>query len=143
VVIKLHKSTLITTCLSILLIFTLISPALAADKSKTLSLTLLLSGVALKFVSAHEEKVAIEAYDKYLHTAVQSEMRQHTDDYELHHGLSLAFSRIGIGFVGLAVFISAAEQLSNISTEKTTKISFVPKCDVKNGRAIFSITRRF
>jgi len=129
--------------LSILLNFALISPAVAVDRSKTFSLTLLLSGIALKFASAREETLAIEAYDKYLHTAVQAGMKEHTDDYEFHHNLSLTFSRTGLGFVGLAVFISVAEQLSSISAKKTGKISFVPKYDVKNGKAIFSITRSF
>ncbi len=141
--IKLYKSKLVAVFLSILLIFALMSPAVAADKSKTFSLALLLSGIALKFASVREETRAIEAYDKYLHTAIQTEMKQHTDDYELHHNLSLTFSRTGLGFVGLAVVISVAEQLSSISAKKTDKISYVPKYDVKNGRAIFSITRSF
>jgi len=139
--VKWSKSKLIAILLAILLNFALISPAVAMDKSKAFSLTLLLSSVVLKFASVHEESVAIEAYDNYLHTAVQSEMTKYTDDYKNHHNASLALSRTGLGIVGLAVFISVAEQIKSIS--KAEKISFIPKYDVKNGRAIFSLTRRF
>jgi hypothetical protein len=110
-----------------LLSFTLASPTMAIDKSKFFAATSMIFGVGLKFASVYMENKANEAYDQYLHTAVQTDMRKYTDDYDSKHLQSMITSRLGIGFVGLAVFMSLYEQFHSISVEEEGENSLLPQ----------------
>ena len=101
----------------IIIFFILASPAAALEKSKFFPALLIISGVGLKFGSAYLEKQANEAYDNYLHTALQADMKKYTDEYDNKHTQSIVASRVGAGFWGLAVFISIYRQLNSISVE--------------------------
>jgi len=108
--------------LTIVVIFlALASPAAALEKSKFFPALLIISGVGLKFGSVYLETQANEAYDNYLHTALQADMIKFTDEYDTKHTQSLIASRVGSGFWALAVFISIYRQLYSVSPERDSE----------------------
>jgi len=142
----------------IIIFFILVSPAAALEKSKFFPALLIISGVGLKFGSVYLETQANEAYDNYLHTALQADMEKYTNEYDNKHIQSIMASRIGAGFWGFAVFISIYRQLHSVSVEKSGNTELkMPVCrnfkvrrlsDVlevygRNGDALFAISRRF
>ncbi|MBM3239992.1 hypothetical protein FJZ31_27210 [Candidatus Poribacteria bacterium] len=136
----------------IIIFFILVSPATALEKSKFFPALLIISGVGLKFGSVYLETQANEAYDNYLHTALQADMKKYTDDYDSKHTQSIIASGVGAGFWGLAVFIFIYRQLHSVSVEESggnaklmlggEKLPF-PSVYARNGDALFVISRRF
>ena len=105
----------------IIVLFALASPASALEKSKFFPALFIISGVGLKFGSVYLETQANEAYDNYLHTALQADMKKYTDEYDNKHTQSIITSRVGAGFWGLAVFISIYRQIHSVSVEKSNE----------------------
>ena len=101
----------------IIIFFILVSPAIALEKSKFFPALFIISGTGLKFGSVYLETQANEAYDNYLHTALQADMKKYTDEYDSKHIQSITVSRVGDVFWGLAVFISIYRQLQSVSVE--------------------------
>ena len=108
------KIAILSVFCCVLTCITAISPV-HAKSSRTLTIALLASGVGLKFGSVFVEKSAQEAYDQYLNSAIQADIAKHRDDYTSKHNFSVAMSRTGIGFVGLAMLISIFDELDLIS----------------------------
>jgi hypothetical protein len=154
----------------IIVFFALASPATALERSKFFPAFLIISGVVLKFGSVYLETQANEAYDNYLHTAIQAELEEYTDEYDSKHTQSVIASQVGSGFWALAVFISLYRQFSSISVENIsgslnlgTQNSAEDKLDLlsssvnmqtkirrpsnglyaRNGNALFVISRKF
>ena len=105
----------------IIVLFSLASPTAALEKSKFVPALFIISGVGLKFGSVYLETQANEAYDNYLHTALQTDMKKYTDEYNQKHTQSIITSRVGAGFWGLAVFVSIYRQLHSVSVEKSNE----------------------
>lgn len=89
----------------------LLPPAEGRGISK-LSITLFALGIASKFGSAYAAKLANESYDAYLHTAIQSEMREKLDEYRLRRDISWGLSGASIGFTAIGVIYSLYRALS-------------------------------
>ncbi|MFQ6039256.1 MAG: hypothetical protein ACE5PV_00260 [Candidatus Poribacteria bacterium] len=111
----------ISTIIIILILLSFTLPTTALEKSKLFPALLVISGVGLKFGSVYLETQANEAYDNYLHTALQADMIKFTDEYDTKHTQSLIASRVGSGFWALAVFISIYRQLHSVSPEKESE----------------------
>ena len=102
----------------ILMCCILVSPAVAIDKSKAFAAVLVISSAGCKAAGVYLENKAHESYDQYLHTGIQRDMQEYSDEYDSKHTQSLIASRTAIGMVGLAAFIALYEQLHSISTEE-------------------------
>ncbi len=124
--IKVHKTSAVregfrtgySSIVCILMCCILVSPAVAIDKSKAFAAVLVISSAGCKAAGVYLENKAHESYDQYLHTGIQRDMKEHSDEYDSKHTQSLIASRTAIGMVGLAAFIALYEQLHSISTEE-------------------------
>ncbi len=118
-------------------------PPTQADRSRVLTIGLFTSGVALKFGSVFVANSAQDTYDEYLATGIQSDLAQHRDDYKTNRDVSLAMSRIGIAFVGLAVLVSVFDQLDVISDSRSVQLSLKPNYNPSTGDAALTLQRKF
>jgi len=98
----------ITIFLLLFLLLTTIGfqPAFAMDRSRAFVCLLFLSGLGTSAAGAVIQGQANETYDRYLHTAVQSDMESLIDDYDRKHQQSIIASRAGIGLVVGAILLS-------------------------------------
>ena len=122
-----------------------VSPA-RADRTRTLTIGLFASGVALKFGSIFVANSAQDTYDQYLSAGIQSDIAKHRDDYKTKRDLSLGMSRTGIGFVGFAVLISVFDQLdviSESSASRSVRLSLKPSYNPRTGEAALTFQRKF
>ena len=122
-----------------------VSPA-RADRTRTLTIGLFASGVALKFGSIFVANSAQDTYDQYLSAGIQSDIARHRDDYKTKRDLSLGMSRTGIGFVGFAVLISVFDQLdviSESSASRSVRLSLKPSYNPRTGEAALTFQRKF
>ena len=108
----------LTIFICILVCCILVSPAVAINKSKAFAAVLVISSAGCKAAGVYLENKAHEAYDQYLHTGIQRDMQEYSDEYDSKHTQSLIVSRTAIGMVGLAAFIALYEQLHSISIEE-------------------------
>lgn len=134
----------ILICCVVILMAT-VSPA-QADRSRVLTIGLFASGVVLKFGSAFVAASAQDTYDQYLSTGIQSDITMHRDNYESQRNLSIAMSRTGIGFVGVAVLISVFDQLDVISESSaahSVQLSLKPSYNPRTGDAALTFQRKF
>ncbi|MYE90981.1 hypothetical protein F4X33_18510 [Candidatus Poribacteria bacterium] len=120
-----------------------VSPIRAADRSRVLTIGLFASGVALKFGSVFVANSAQDTYDQYLSTGIQSDLATHRDDYTTKRDLSVAMSRTGIAFVGLAVLVSVFDQLDVISDSRSVQLSLKPNYNPRTGDAALTLQRNF
>ena len=130
-------------CVTILM--ATVSPA-RADRTRVLTIGLFTSGVALKFGSIFVANSAQDTYDQYLSTGIQSDITKHRDDYRSMSGLSVGMSRTGIGFVGLAVFISVLDQLDVISESsdyRSAWLNLKPNYNPRTREASLTLQRKF
>jgi hypothetical protein len=84
----------------------------AFDKSRVFATGILISGVGMKFYEVNLNKSANQAYDEYLHTARQSELKQHLDTYENKRSQSLLVSRISSGMAAFALLYSIFDEIA-------------------------------
>ena len=131
-------------CVAILM--ATVSPARAVDRTRVLTIGLFTTGVALKFSSIFVANSAQDTYDQYLSTGIQADIAKHRDDYRSMRDLSVGMSRTGIGFVGLAVFISVFDQLDVISESsdyRSAWLNFKPSYNPRTGEAALTLQRKF
>jgi hypothetical protein len=122
------------------------SPLQAVDGTRVLTITLLASGMGLKFGSVFVEKSAQDSYDQYLNSASQGDIAKHRVDYTSKHDFSVTMSRIGIGFVGLAALISIFDNLNLISKSSrtsSTSLRLTPSYSLHTQEAKLLLQRRF
>ena len=134
----------ILICCAVIVMAT-VSPV-RADRSRVLTIGLFASGVALKFGSVFVASSAQDTYDQYLSTGIQSDITMHRDNYESQRNLSIAMSRTGIGFVGVAVLISVFDQLDVISESaaaRSVQLSLKPSYNPQTGDAALTFQRKF
>ena len=130
-------------CVTILL--ATVSPA-RADRTRVLTIGLFATGVALKFGSIFVANSAQDTYDQYLSTGIQADIAKHRDDYRSMRDLSVGMSRTGIGFVGLAVFISVFDQLDVISESSdycSAWLNLKPNYNPRTREASLTLQRKF
>ncbi|RKU23770.1 hypothetical protein C6500_00875 [Candidatus Poribacteria bacterium] len=102
----------ITFAFSCVFIFILTSQhADAARRSRVLPLALFASGMSLQFGSNFLKASAQNHYDTYLNAAIQADIQTHKDAFLVRRNASTIMSRVGLGFVGLAVLFSIYSQL--------------------------------
>ena len=118
-------------------------PPTQADRSRVLTIGLFASGVALKFGSVFVANSAQDTYDQYLSTGIQSDLATHRDDYTTKRDLSVAMSRTGIAFVGLAVLVSVFDQLDVISDSRSVQLSLKTNYNPRTGDAALTLQRKF
>ncbi len=136
-------SQILICCLTILT--TTVSSA-RADRTRVLTIGLFTTGVALKFSSIFIANSAQDTYDQYLSTGIQADIAKHRDDYRSMRDLSVGMSRTGIGFVGLAVFISVFDQLDVISESSDYRSAWLklkPSYNPRTGEAALTLQRKF
>ena len=122
-----------------------VSPA-RADRTRVLTIGLFTTGVALKFGSIFVANSAQDTYDQYLSTGIQADIAKHRDDYRSMRDLSVGMSRTGIGFVGLAVFISVFDQLDVISESsdyRSAWLNLKPNYNPRTREASLTLQRKF
>ena len=97
---------------SCVLIFILTSQQVdAARRSNVLPIALFASGMGLQFGSNFLKSSAQNHYDTYLNAAIQADIQTHKDAFLVRRNASTIMSRVGFGFVGLAVLFSIYSQL--------------------------------
>ena len=102
----------IAFALSCLLISILMSQhAAAARRSNVLPIALFASGMGLQFGSSFLKASSQNHYDTYLNAAIQADIQTHKDAFRTRRNASTIMSRVGFGFVGLAVLFSIYNQL--------------------------------
>ena len=102
----------IAFALSCVFIFILTSQhADAARRSNVLPIALFASGMSLQFGSSFLKASAQDHYDTYLNAAIQADIQTHKDAFLGRRNASTIMSRVGLGFVGLAVLFSIYSQL--------------------------------
>ena len=105
----------------IFLLITSIQPADAGKGNRTFAITLLVSGLGLQVGSTFLNASAENRYEDYLSAVIQSDIQSQKSDVVTYKNASVSMSRVGYGFIGLAVIISILDQLSesSIDTEST------------------------
>ena len=83
----------------------------AARRSNVLPIALFASGMSLQFGSSFLKASAQNHYDTYLNAAIQADIQTHKDAFLARQNASTIMSRVGFGFVGLAVLFSIYNQL--------------------------------
>lgn len=106
---RFSKSIIIGVLLFGLLTATGFQSAYAIDKSRTSIWLLFFSGLGSSVAGVIIQGQAYETYDRYLHTAVQTEMEKLIDDYEQKHQQSIIASRAGLGLVVGAILLSLVD----------------------------------
>ena len=97
---------------SCVLIFILTSQhADAARRSNVLPIALFASGMSLQFGSSFLKASSQNHYDTYLNAAIQADIQTHKDAFHVRRNAGTIMSRVGFGFVGLAVLFSIYNQL--------------------------------
>jgi hypothetical protein len=84
-------------------------PAHAIDRSRLFTWLLFFSGLGSSTAGAIIQGQANETYDRYLHTAVQSDMEELIGDYDRKHQQSVIASRAGLGLVISAILLSIVD----------------------------------
>ena len=83
----------------------------AARRSRVLPLAFFASGISLQFGSSFLKASSQNHYDTYLNAAIQADIQTHKDAFLARRNASTIMSRVGLGFVGLAVLFSIYSQL--------------------------------
>lgn len=83
----------------------------AARRSNVLPIALFVSGIGLQFGSSFLKASSQNHYDSYLNAALQADIQTHKDAFRAQRDASTIMSRVGFGFVGLAVLFSLYSQL--------------------------------
>ena len=83
----------------------------AARRARVLPLALFASGISLQFGSSFLKASSQNHYDTYLNAAIQADIQTHKDAFLARRNASTIMSRVGLGFVGLAVLFSIYSQL--------------------------------
>ena len=101
---------------SCLLIFVLTSPhAVAARRSRVLSIALFASGMSFQLGGTLLNASAQEHYDTYLNAAIQADIQTHKEAFRVRRNAGTIMSGVGLGCVGLAVLFSIYSQLDTPS----------------------------
>lgn len=95
----------------------------AARRSRVLSIALFASGMSLQFGSSFLKAAAQDRYDTYLNAAIQADIQTHKDAFLMRRNAGTLMSGVGLGCVGLAVFISIYNQLDTPESADNTETS--------------------
>ncbi len=106
---------LLLCCIFILI--TSIQPADAGKGNRTFAITLLVSGLGLQVGSTFLNASAEDRYEDYLSAVIQSDIQSQKSDVVAYKNASVSMSRVGYGFIGLAVVISILDQISESSID--------------------------
>ncbi len=101
-------------------IFILITSIQSADAGKgnrTFAITMLASGLGLQVGSTFLNASAENRYEDYLSAVIQSDIQSQKSDVIAYKNASVSMSRVGYGFIGLAVIISILDQISESSID--------------------------
>jgi hypothetical protein len=126
-----------------------LQPAQAVDKSRVFNWLLFISGLGSSFASVIIQGQANETYDEYLHTAIQSDMKNLLDDYEEKHQQSIIASRAGAGLVIGAILLSLvdAAYIPPPETEETPSLfgnrSLNPQIVAQDGEILLSMLTHY
>ncbi|MYB63166.1 hypothetical protein F4X73_00625 [Candidatus Poribacteria bacterium] len=107
--------TLLFCCIFILI--TSIQPADAGKGNRTFAITMLVSGLGLQVGSTFLNASAENRYEDYLSAVIQSDIQSQKSDVVTFKNASVSMSRVGYGFIGLAVIISILDQISESSID--------------------------
>ncbi len=146
---RFSKATIIGILSLGLLMLNGLQPAQAVDKSRVFTWLLFFSGLGSSAAGVIIQGQANETYDQYLHTAIQSDMKNLLDDYEEKHQQSILASRAGAGLVIGAILLSLldAAYIPPPETEETPSLfgnrSLKPQIAAQDGEILLSIGRRF
>jgi|GEM_PF-1160205 len=151
---RFSKSIIIGFLSLVLLTTTGFQPAYAMDKSRASIWLLFFSGLGSSAAGAIMQCQANETYDKYMHTAIQSDMEKLIDDYERKHQQSIIASRAGLGLVIGAILLSLVDA-AYIPPPEVQKEPFlfgsesrsfgdqIVSTRAQDGEILFGIGRRF
>ena len=101
----------------IFILITSIQPADAGKGNRTFAITMLVSGLGLQVGSTFLNASAENRYEDYLSAVIQSEIQSQKSDVVTFKNASVSMSRVGYGFIGLAVIISILDQISESSID--------------------------
>jgi hypothetical protein len=152
--IRFSKSIVAGFLLLVLLTSAVSQPVHAADKSRVFIWLLFLSGLGSSAAGAIMQGQANETYDMYMHTAVQAEMEELTEDYDRKHQQSIIASRAGVGLVVSAILLSlvdaahtplpeAQETPSLFGSEFKSISGQTVSTHAQNGDILLAIGRKF
>jgi len=150
-IIKILFTTILITSL---LVFNNVGSAYALDGSRFLTCLLFVSGLGTSFAGAVTHGQANEIYDKYMHSAVQSDMNKFINDYNQKNKISMMTSGIGAGLTVCAVLISLTDAYHIIQPEdqnssdslglqslyQNNQSTYV---NLQNNKVSFQISQRF
>lgn len=102
----------------IFILITSIQPADAGKGNRTFAITMLVSGLGLQVGSTFLNASAENRYEDYLSAVIQSEIQSQKSDVIVYKNASVSMSRVGYGFIGLAVIISILDQISESSIDR-------------------------
>jgi glycerol uptake facilitator-like aquaporin len=150
---RFSKSIIIGVLLFGLLTATGFQSAYAIDKSRTSIWLLFFSGLGSSAAGAIIQGQANETYDRYLHTAVQTDMEKLIDDYDRKHQQSIIASRAGLGLVVGAILLSLVDAAYIPPEVQETPVLFgselrsfsdqVVSMEAQNDEILVAIGRRF
>ena len=110
--------------ISCVLIFILAGQhAEAARRSNVLPIALFASGMSLQFGSSFLKASSQNHYDSYLNAALQADIQTHKDAFLARQNAGTIMSRVGFGFVGLAVIFSLYNQLDTPELAEDSALS--------------------
>ena len=114
----------IAFAISCVLIFILTGQhADAARRSNVLPIALFASGMSLQFGSSFLKASSQNHYDSYLNAALQADIQTHKDAFLARQNAGTIMSRVGFGFVGLAVIFSLYNQLDTPEPAEDSALS--------------------
>lgn len=112
----------------IFILITSIQPADAGKGNRTFAITLLVSGLGLQVGSTFLNASAENRYEDYLSAVIQSDIQSQKSDVVAYKNASVSMSRVGYGFIGLAVIISILDQISESSIDTES----IPQQDMES-----------
>lgn len=101
----------------IFFLITSIQPADAGKGNRTFAITMLVSGLGLQVGSTFLNASAENRYEDYLSAVIQTDIQSQKNDVIVYKNASVSMSRVGYGFIGLAVIISILDQISESSID--------------------------
>jgi hypothetical protein len=145
---------IVTGILSLFLLAAIgLQPAHALDKSRFFTWLLFFSGLSSSAAGVVIQGQANETYDEYMHTAVQARMDELIDNYDRKHQQSIIASRVGLGLVVSAIFLSLVDAAHIPPPEVQTAPTFGSELGIldhqslsmftQNGEILLAIGRRF
>jgi len=129
-------------------------PAYAVDGTRVFIWFLFFSGVGSSTAGAIIQGQANETYDKYMHTAAQSDMQKFVKDYKQKHRQSIIASRTGMGLTISAILLSlidashipppeARKDAGTSGFEYRSPDDRIASMSAQNGEITFAVGHKF